>query len=214
MTLRLPYIISERFDSVGLQANFDKIARAFPVGPQDVVQRRPTTTAPASPVDGEDWFYLADDANGVVWHFKYRAGSGSDYKWEFVGGPPLSSAVVTTETTTSGTYAALTTAGPSVTVPLAGDYIVEIGCNAQNDTANVRAAHSYDIGATGAVDDDSASHTAGAANPSSVMSRRRHDGLAASTLIASKYKTGTATTTTATFRRRVMHVLPVRVKSS
>jgi len=45
-------------------------------------------TPPASPVDGQIWMFPVDAANGVMWHFRYNAGSSSPYKWEFIGGPP------------------------------------------------------------------------------------------------------------------------------
>lgn len=47
------------------------------------------STLPASPYDGQEVFYLADAAAGVVWHLCYRAASPSAYKWEFVGGASL-----------------------------------------------------------------------------------------------------------------------------
>jgi hypothetical protein len=79
-----------------------------------------------SPTDGQECHYLADAANGVVWHLKYRAASSSAYKWEFVGGSALASR-------TSGNFAVtsvnptitVATDGPSVILPLAGDYEAE-----------------------------------------------------------------------------------------
>ena len=44
---------------------------------------------PASPVDGDIWIATAVDAAGTRWMFQYNASSGSAYKWEFIGGPPL-----------------------------------------------------------------------------------------------------------------------------
>lgn len=84
------------------------------------------TSLPGSPVDGQECYYVADATNGVLWHLKYNAGSASPYKWEFVGGPPLRAAIVTTETFngTTNVFSDLATPGPSVTLPLAGDYDV------------------------------------------------------------------------------------------
>jgi hypothetical protein len=48
------------------------------------------TALPLGIADGQECYYLASDTNGVVWHLKYRSGSASSYKWEYVGGPPLS----------------------------------------------------------------------------------------------------------------------------
>src|SRR4051794_15998509 len=41
---------------------------------------------PSSPSDGQVVNYLADGTNGIVWRLRYRAASGSAYKWEYVGG--------------------------------------------------------------------------------------------------------------------------------
>ena len=48
------------------------------------------TSLPATPTDGQEVYYLADAANGVIWHLRYRAAATGAFKWEFVGGPPLS----------------------------------------------------------------------------------------------------------------------------
>jgi hypothetical protein len=47
------------------------------------------TSLPASPSDGQEVFYAADATNNVIWNLRYRSGSASTYKWEFVGGDPL-----------------------------------------------------------------------------------------------------------------------------
>jgi len=86
----------------------------------------PSTTPPASPADGDIWYFPADATNGVVWQLRYNSGSASAYKWEYVGGSLLAGYVATEEGTTSTSYVALTTAGPSITLPRAGDYRVEM----------------------------------------------------------------------------------------
>lgn len=85
------------------------------------------TSLPSSPVDGQEIYYAADATNGVIWHLRYRSGSSSSYKWEFVGGPPMFSqdlpATSRSGSATSNTWLG-TTSDPAVTVPLAGDYEV------------------------------------------------------------------------------------------
>lgn len=109
------------------------------------------TALPTSPVDGEECFFLADDADGVVWHLKYRADSASAYKWEFVGG---SSLLEVDGGTTSWSGDAYTASGqPSpITPPLAGDYDAVYTCGFQNgisaDTFN-RAYAALFRGSTG-----------------------------------------------------------------
>lgn len=88
------------------------------------------TSLPASPQDGQECLLLADAANGVVWHLKYRAASSSAYKWEFIGGNSLRSEVATEELRIGATYGDLATVGPQITLPLAGDYIVSGGAHA------------------------------------------------------------------------------------
>jgi hypothetical protein len=165
------------------------------------------TALPTPPFDGFEVFYAADATNGVIWHLRYRSGGGT-YKWEYVGGPPLSARVDTSETTTSASYAALATAGPSVTVPLAGDYIVRIHSNTFNSGVATNY-HSYDLGGSGAVDANSIEGAVPAASYSHPgFAENRHNGLSASTAIVSKYKT---TAGTGTWRYRWMAVTPVRV---
>lgn len=97
------------------------------------------TSLPSSPTDGQEIFYAADATNGVIWHLRYRSGSSSSYKWEYVGGAAMTHAVTTDQSTTSGTNADLTTVGPTITAPLAGDYIITARAAARNNTVNTKA---------------------------------------------------------------------------
>jgi hypothetical protein len=92
------------------------------------------TSLPGSPVDGQEVYLIADDANGVIWHLRYRAASASSHKWEFVGGPPLTHHVTTNESTASTTYADLATV-QNIIAPVAGDYDVTFGAQAYTGTA-------------------------------------------------------------------------------
>jgi hypothetical protein len=47
------------------------------------------SSLPSSPYDGQEIYYSADPTNGVIWHLRYRSASAPPYKWELVGGPPL-----------------------------------------------------------------------------------------------------------------------------
>ena len=95
------------------------------------------TTLPSSPVDGQEVYYQADGTNGVIWHLRYRSGSASTYKWEYVGGTALSSEVPASEgIPASGSYGNLATVGPSVTVPLAGDYDIYAGAQLTTNAVN------------------------------------------------------------------------------
>ena len=80
------------------------------------------TSLPSSPVDGQEVYYAADATNGVIWHLRYRSGSSSSYKWEYVGGGQIGfwATDASPPSITSTSYAAI--GSNSVTLPLAGDY--------------------------------------------------------------------------------------------
>jgi len=165
---------------------------------------------PTNPVDGQE-AVLVDSATNpsYTWRFRYNNQSTSPYKWEFVGGSPASSNVDAQENVTSTTYAALTTPGPSITLPRAGDYTIFIGTDIGPVSTDF-GRMSYDIGATGAVDNDSVTvmgTSVGSANYTSRILART--GFAAGTTLTMKYRG--STTTGVVFRRRAMSVWPVRV---
>lgn len=165
---------------------------------------------PVSPIDQQACIYVADATNGIKWHLRYRSGASGSYKWEFIGGPVMFSEVTTSESTTSTSYVALTTAGPTVTVPLAGDYDVTIGANVTGSADAMNAYMSYALGGTAASDSDAIrKQQSGAAYYGEPTSRkRRKTGLTAATAIAARYKVGNVT---GTWENRWMSVIPVRV---
>lgn len=161
------------------------------------------TSLPGGPFDGQEIAYQA--ATGVVWKLKYNQTTGY---WDFIGGAALF-AEVTTATTQAGTSYGnpASGSGPDITLPLAGDYDVAIGALMYQTTGGV-GYMSYAIGGTGAVDADSISE--GSTATGLYLSRtRRKTGLAASTVLASKYKT---TANTLNIGDRWMRVIPVRVQ--
>lgn len=198
--LELQQILNAGIDVTNLAASF---AVVTPIAVVSVL--------PGAPIDGQEIFYLADATNGVVWHLKYRSASASAYKWEYVGGADLSAEVATSEGTASLTYVDLTTAGPSITVPLAGDYDISHGFAGLHATNNGACYSSYTIGATAANDADLARVVQPSTNSSaqsSVSRMRRKTGISASSVIKQQYRTSTGT---ATFQDRWLRVLPVRV---
>lgn len=106
----------------------------------------------------------------------------------------LYSEVTTVQSTSSGTFTDLGTVGPSITLPIAGDYDVTIGCRAYSASAGTAALMSYDIGATPASSNDALDFYCGAvvggvASTVGHSTRtRRKTGLGAVTLTA-KYST-------------------------
>lgn len=93
------------------------------------------TSLPGSPYDGQEVVYLADSANGITWHLKYRSASASTHKWEFIGGSPLISMIDTSEAITT-TWQNLATDGPSITIPRAGDYRLNASCQGSSNYGN------------------------------------------------------------------------------
>lgn len=144
------------------------------------------TALPGSPVDG-DMVILTDSltAPTFAWHLRYISAKATN-KWIFVGGSPRYAEVLTEEAVTTGAFNPLTTAGPSVAVPVAGSYVVEQGAATRNSAGNYQGYMSYDIGGTGAVSADSVLCIGGEI-PTSNM-RRRVKTLTAVTL-TSKYAT-------------------------
>jgi len=178
------------------------------------LQSPPLVTAlPGSPADGQEVILCDDVSNPTYqWRLRYVANKTSN-KWLFIGGAPIFSLVSTVGTTGSSAYVALASAGPSITVPVAGDYFVRIGCDCDPAGATTIAMMSYDIGATGASDADTAmkgiGSTAGSAGWTTVASERKKTGLAASTALVAKYRTTSAVVVS--FQNRWMSVQPVAV---
>lgn len=101
--------------------------RRVPAGRTSVI----TSSLPASPVDGQECFFLADSSTGAVWHLRYRSASGSSYKWEFVGGAPMTNVGTGTTGLALASYTMTDwTTSARVTLPLAGDYILTGRVNA------------------------------------------------------------------------------------
>jgi hypothetical protein len=170
------------------------------------------TSLPSSPVDGQIIDYVADSTNGVVWRFRYRSASASAYKWEFIGGGQLDSYVAAQQSTSSTTTISLS--GPSVTVPLAGDYLVTGGGILASNTAGNLAGFIF----KGTGDSDvvwSSTYvfnTLAIANTfgSSASGIQKKTGQSAGQVIEMRYATSNASTIVY-FQNRFMTVIPIRV---
>lgn len=174
------------------------------------------TSLPSSPLDGEVIRYVADATNGIVWTFKYRSASSSSYKWEFVGGDPLVSTAAATVTSVALTTEGKT-GGPSVTVPFAGDYMVD--CGATMNSANSGNLAGFYVKGTGDADQSwtsmtcnyhSATGSAQTTYGTSCSAYVLKTGQSASQVIEMRYA-GSNTGSTNIFYNRYMKVTPVRV---
>lgn len=175
----------------------------------------PVTSLPGSPNDGDLVVFAGDASNGVEWLLRYNAGSGSAYKWEFLGGGAMYFMVSTDESTASASYVDLTTVGPSLTVPLAGDYRIQGGCSTWRSTAGAaQSLMSLKVGAAATSDSDKivwfASAADAGATQKSITGQRelRKLGLTAGTVLKMQYK---STSGTAQFLDRWMAIQPVKV---
>lgn len=193
------------------------IIKAYPDVPRSGIALGNTppivTALPTNPQFGEVVTYAADATNGIYWNLQYDA-SGT-YPWKFIGGSPLTAQVDTDENIVAGTitYTALATAGPSITLALAGDYVISQGLRGYPFAVNQSLHMSYDIGATSASDNDSVLLDCASGFGENGSRTRLKTGIAANTAIVSKYK-HTSTGAGANFAYRWMTITPVRVKAA
>lgn len=169
------------------------------------------STWPAGiPDPGTEFVYEADATNGVYWRFKYQP-SQATYDWVFVGGPPLFHEILTDESTSSTLYSDLTTVGPTLTLPRAGDYLVHFGGNLYNATAGNATIMAIKRGAAATSDNDSIilqipTTAALAGNPSRAIVIT---GMSAGDVVKCQYKSSGLSAAHAL--RRFMHITPIRV---
>jgi len=93
------------------------------------------SSLPGSPSNGQEIYYQADATNGVIWHLRYNSTST---KWEYLGGGSMTATVSGTLSTSSTSFVNIS--GPSITLPLNGDYIISAGTHA---TFGANAAQIY-----------------------------------------------------------------------
>lgn len=183
-----------------------------PLAPADfgLVSALPTTKA----LKGDKCQYqnASMATAGIAWELVYT-GSG-ELPWSKIGGRPLWSEVVTNESRENTAYGDLTTVGPSVDLPLKGDYDIDLGAKA---AAVGGSAHSifmsYAIGAAAAADADALVlagnvYAFNTTDMPSTMRSRRKTGLTAVKLTA-KYRT--AAPGGGFWEHRWMRADPVRV---
>jgi hypothetical protein len=162
---------------------------------------------PAAPQDGQVVLVPWDTTHEYLFAFNSTTGY-----WDCIGGVALTAEVVARESTTSTTYAALATAGPSILLPRFGDYEITLG--AEIDAASGRSvgAMSFDVGGVAALDADrAAGPTVDFQENSTPAHRRMKTGIAANTNIVSKYKNSLAATTVF-YANRWISIMPLRVQ--
>lgn len=109
------------------------------------------TSLPTSPTDGQEVYYQASgdmETNGIVWHLRYRSAGGT-YKWEYLGGPPLSKEFPgNNQNPYTQTFADVNTPASTFDVPRAGTYVVSLGASMfiNSGVSLARIRLSYKVG--------------------------------------------------------------------
>jgi hypothetical protein len=189
-------------DAEGVQRNFQRLAQ---LGIDTY-----TGSLPDKASDGQRIDFVADATNGAVWTLKYRVGSASAYKWEYLGGAALfASSDSAAEDVTSTTFVAPTTK-LGITLPLSGDYMIEVGDASWHTVAGAGLYHSYAIGATAALDADAAQtfQAVGSVDTFEHYRPRRKNGLAGGSLVETRVRVSAIT---GKWRRPWMRVTPIRL---
>lgn len=204
----LPYPADTEFVKNGAAAIQ---ALAVAVDPAIVNVTALAAAPPAAPVDGELW--ATSPVAGVVWTFRFNAGSASPYKWEFVGGPDRHAATAGSEAgaTAYPAYADLAS-GPSLVVARAGDYLADVTCHARHANApNGGPLIGVGFGAAGVVADTDLTFSMPPipAADTCLALRAQLLGVGAGDAIRVRYSAIGAGA--ATFSRRHLSVRPVRV---
>lgn len=182
-----------------------------------------TTTLPVA-ITGRECKYLADAANGIVWTFKARkfnpdgTRNTSAFPWDYVGGPPLMTVVDASNVVGASAVYADVSGGPTLTLPLAGDWDCTIAANAfkTSGTGYVECSYRMSGGTTAAAQDtdsgafvSAVSNTGSKINAGDLQRTRRKTGLAAATVLTFQGKTDDAVA--ANVRWRSLEARPVRV---
>jgi len=182
------------------------------------------TSLPSPAADGQEVYYQSTTAGtgggasntmsgqGIIWHLRYRNafnGGSTSYPWEHISGAPIIDRVQTDEGVSGTAYAALATAGPQLTLPAPGDYLITLEARSYHATAGTLCQMSYDIGATGAVDGDSLQNFNGvSSSPSWTGAGTQRKTFSSAVALVAKYKSGT---TNGRWAERTMRVQPVRI---
>lgn len=177
--------------------------------------RQLVTSLPTSDLayDGQEILFQA--GNGVMWTFRYNAGSGLANKWEFVGGGSLFANInsltqITTTGSPTGNWGSGDgTAGPDIVVPLQGVYQLGYYADIDQDTAGT---HTPQAGVAQGTGSDPASDlilvNATAHNES--VGKEAEKTFAQGVTLRMKYKYAEPSAV-ASFQQRRLRLTPVRV---
>ncbi len=101
------------------------------------------TALPGSPVDGAEHILVdSTTAPTYQWRFRYNASNAGSYKWEFIGGAPITSSNASGGGFTNGGYAVMSPA-VTATPPRAGVYDCRYSCMVDMAAANSNGERFY-----------------------------------------------------------------------
>jgi hypothetical protein len=179
-----------------------------------------STSLPASPQAAQPCLFLADATNGVTWHLRQRLGEPGSYKWYFVGGSEMLGYVATSQSRANTAYGDLATVGPSITLPVAGDWEVEVGAYAfigsGGTTANALMSFDWTGGPTASDENACGGEIVASATAAMVLldsKQSRLTGRAAGDVITARYRSSPAPApaNTVNWQYRYLRVRPIRV---
>lgn len=180
-----------------------------------------TGSLPASPNDGDEIYFMTDPAadtfhRAVTWHLRYDASETTAFKWKFLGGDSLwarrtqQGTIAPSGANDWNTLSGTDVAGPSVTLPLAGYYLGEFGC----EMAAAVNGNPAQVGISAAGNDPSADDVASHGRVEGCSVFGVHDALQnsyiAGTSLRLMYRDASSTGT-ASYRRRWIKATPVKV---
>jgi hypothetical protein len=170
---------------------------------------RLATSLPPEPSLGQEVFFLADAANEIVWHLIYLPVPGGSYPWKFLGGAAMYSYIAGPISTTNSTYN--NAGGPTVQVPLSGDYIGVHGARGTSSDGNVGRQHLQNASIAQLANDGAEIIWTGAGNLTH-SSVARLLAMTAGHTIRVVHAKDTAAAPTITCSQIFLAVTPIRVK--
>lgn len=106
------------------------------------------SSPPSGPQTNDLWLF--HPVVGVSWTFRYEPDQDATYPWQFIGGPPLRSEVLTEQSPTIySTWHDLATNGPDHTFARAGVYDLEYGFFAYTGNNGWKLVHAGPTGVGG-----------------------------------------------------------------
>jgi len=166
---------------------------------------------PSAPRDGDIW--LATGVGNGSWQFRYNAGSASAFKWEFVGGAPLTAYRSTNTAQSAGsTFQELDTA-LRITLARAGDYLLTYSAQGTSSSGNVLLqVTGWDATAAAQVGSGNADSTGGAGNFATISPvNQLVTGWTAGHVVSIAFWTNDGTPANTQWGNKSLGVIPVRV---